>query len=84
MRLPKLEIFRIFRNYQFRCEGMLRSLVQRLYMQCPKLKPISFYTNGKKDDACYIINDDDPESGTCDPSDYSYKTSDFEEDWLRE
>jgi hypothetical protein len=71
MRLPKLENFEIHRNETFRCERMLRLVVQRLYMQCPKLKPIQFYINMEKDDACYIINDEDPESTTSDLSDYS-------------
>jgi hypothetical protein len=76
MRLLKLVNFRIIRNDQFRYKGMLRSLVQRLYMHCPKLKPIQFYTNGEKDDACYITNDEDPESTTSDLSDYSEEITD--------
>jgi hypothetical protein len=75
MRLPKLENFRIYRNNRSRLGGFVWLIVQHLYMQCPKLKPIQFYTNGKIDVACYIINDEEPESTNSDLSDYSDDTT---------
>jgi hypothetical protein len=79
MRLPKLEHFLIFHHRRFRFEGASRLLVQCLYMKCPKLKPIQFYSKALKDYDCRIINDVGLGSSASELSDYSSETTDSEE-----